>query len=70
MGIRCCDVSVWISKFPHEKEVLMLYGTQLLVRRDKIRETKSNTGDIIQWIVCDEGDEVETSFQNMFLVPP
>ena len=59
-GFAACDVS-WISKFPNECEVLCQRGSTLHVYRHKMTIKGKQ-----QWLVCDEGNLQQTSFQAMF----
>ena len=58
-----CDVS-WISGFPHEKEILVRRNSRLVIYKSKLTQFGKN-----QWVVCDEGNSQETSFQSMFICP-
>ena len=55
-----CDVS-WISDYPGEKEILCGKGSALSIYKQNITIKGNN-----QYIVCDEGNQQEVSFQNMF----
>ena len=59
---QACDVS-WISRYPHEKELLCVRGSQIYFYRNKMTVTQSaETSEKQQWFVCDEGNLQETSF--------
>ena len=64
---KACDVS-WISRYPHEKEILCSRGSPIYFYRNTMTVTQNkNTNEKQQWFVCDEGNAQETSFQAMFL---
>ena len=59
---RVCDVS-WISRFPSEQELLCKRGSMVCCYRYKMTISQTQKQ---QWLVCDEGNLQETSFQAMF----
>ena len=59
-AFRACDVS-WISPFPREKEILCERGSMVHVYQYKMTQIGKQ-----QWLVCDEGNLQQTSFQAMF----
>ena len=62
MQFKACDVS-WISQFPHEKEILAQRCSLLNMYPSKATYDIKGQN---QWFVCDCGDAIETSFENMF----
>lgn len=60
---RACDIS-WISSYPKEKEILCYIASPIQVYLKNVYVDKEKN----QWIVCDEGNQQETSFENMFLI--
>ena len=62
--LKACDVS-WISDHKREKEVLARKFSMLNVYWSKMIHDEENK---IQWLVCDEGNNQQASFQRMFVM--
>ena len=59
-NVRACDVS-WISKFPHEQEILVSTESPFQPCLSKFKQIGNK-----QWIVCNHGNDKKGSFENMF----